>query len=141
VLTRVDKKTISKIKVQTAGAETKRRFASLVSSIGGLATQVEYYRASVGSTSSADIAVFSFAQAQAKSAIFQGQIVSQLVTGASGSAKTRFDTVGGRKFTVASKTATAVGSFDGNSAVLVLGAPGRKGLDLASGAAIAYYRR
>ena len=79
-----------------------------------------------------------FTPAQSKSALFRGQIVRQMVSAAAKSQKVSLDTVAGTQFATAGKSPVAVGSFDGNDAVVVLGRTGQNSLTLASGAAQAY---
>jgi hypothetical protein len=127
--------------IQAGTTATERQFASMVGSLDGVRTDVAYFRAVTGSSPAADVAVLTFSPAQARSTSFQNQIVSQLVISASGSTKVTFDTVDGRTFTVAGTKRTVVGTFDGDSAIVVMALPGAKSLEHASGATFAYLNR
>jgi hypothetical protein len=141
VLTQGQTATVGKYVFAAGTAATKKRFSRLSASLNGIPADVTYLKVSVRSESVADVAVYSFPPAQAKSALFRGQIVRQMVSAAAKSQKVSIDTVAGTQFATAGKSPVAVGSFDGNDAVVVLGRTGQNSLTLASGAAQAYQAR
>jgi hypothetical protein len=118
---------------------TKARFAPLTASLSGIQADVTYLAVTAHSKPVADVAVYSFRPGQAKSALFRGQILRQMVSAAAIGGKIRLNTVGGHEFAIAGRSAVAVGAFKGAAAVVILGRTGNNSLALATGAAVAYF--
>src|SRR5690349_3148972 len=80
----------------SAGAAQARRFGRATTSVKGVYQDLDVLTASRSGARRADVAVYTFAGNQATSARFQAQIVSQLVTAASGAKRLRYQNIDGQ---------------------------------------------
>jgi hypothetical protein len=127
-----------------AGAAQTRRFGRATTSVKGVYEDLDVFTASRSGADRADVAVYTFSGAQAANPRFQGQIVSQLVTKASGAKQLRYQDIDGKLAVVGAAKNSAVGYFSERTAVVVLARPGttaKRSLGAASAVAYAYSRR
>jgi hypothetical protein len=122
------------------GTPHQARLAAAAKSVKGTASGVSYYHVTKDGETVADIGVYRFAPETSTSKTFQGQIVSQLVQSLTKTHKVKFDQVSGSLFTVAGKSPAAIGTFQGQSAIVVLGEKSSTSLAGATAAAFAYLR-
>ncbi len=138
VLVRLTPSAVKAYKLSNGSATAQQRLAATTKSVKGTTVGVTYYHVSNAGQDVADIAVYRFKAAASTSKTFQGQIVSQLVTTAAKNHKVKFDKLSGSLFTVAGTSPVAVGTFRGQSAVVVLAHTGSQSLKSASAAALAF---
>ena len=120
------------------------RFDRASSSIKGVYSGLDVLSASRSGSRRADLAVYTFSGQQAANTRFQAQVVSQLVAQVSGTTKLTYQNIDGRLAVVAQTSSSAVGYFDGHTAVVVLARAGttpKAGLAAASAVAYAYSRK
>jgi hypothetical protein len=107
-----------KVRYATASSTVRRTFAPLTASLKGIAKAPALQGVTLRGAEVGGVARYPVSPAQARSLIFQGQIVTQAVTTLTGTTPGA-EVIAGRKVTVAHGRTTVLGWFDRNTIVLI----------------------